>query len=421
MLSEQELEILEKKADSGCSESQYILSKYYCENGNYTSAIKYASLAVLNGYKKAYCIFGRLYQEGLGFPQDDEKALVNYKTAADDGHAEAQFMTSLFYLDRNDYDNAMKYADLAISNGYKIAHYTLGQIYHFALGVAKDEKKAFKNYKKAADNGYPEAQFIMSLCYLDHEEYDKAKVYAEQAISNGNKEAHFTVGRLYQIDGNDEKAFVHFKEAADNGHFASTMMTGNAYFDGIGVEQSDEKAFYYLKQAAENARSVNDFILFRTLGDCYADGIGTIKNIDKAVEYYTKAYQINSEFGAELGLFLLENKIDEKKGIEILQECIRKNVAVDLCYHAIGDYYRGIPGKEQEAFKYYQLSYETSLTNESNGRAAYSIGYCYLTGVGTEKSIEKAIHYFKIAAEKGNDKAYKALEICHMMLSENDN
>lgn len=50
-------------------------------------------------------------------------------------------------------------------NDYVGSYYQLGRAYYNGLGVDKDEEKAFKWHKKAAENNLPASQYALSLMY----------------------------------------------------------------------------------------------------------------------------------------------------------------------------------------------------------------------------------------------------------------
>jgi TPR repeat protein len=51
-----------------------------------------------------------------------------------------------------------------------------------------------------------------------------------------------------------------------------------------------------------------------------------------------------------------------------------------------------------------------SASEKGNPEAQCHMGFCYLQGIGVEKDLPKAIHFFKLASEKGNEKAKEMLK-----------
>jgi TPR repeat protein len=107
---------------------------------------------------------------------------------------------------------ALVHADL-INNGLKA----------FNNGNYKEAKKL---WKKAADQGYAEAQFILGLMYYDgqgvRQDYKEALKWCRKAADQGNAGAQFILGLMYDIGQgvrqNKSKAKELFGQACDNGY-----------------------------------------------------------------------------------------------------------------------------------------------------------------------------------------------------------
>lgn len=102
-----------------------------------------------------------------------------------------------------DYNKAREYFGRVIStndgkshiidNDIVKAYEYLADIYMFGNGVEEDPKEAFMFCKLAAENGYPDAQYRLAMCYLNgigiDKDLDKYKHWLRQAAMNGNNEA----------------------------------------------------------------------------------------------------------------------------------------------------------------------------------------------------------------------------------------
>lgn len=107
-----------------------------------------------------------------------------FRTAADQGHAEAQYNLGLLYkkgtdvtqLSPNSYSirhmkddevESMKWFRKAAEQGHAAAQYELAQLYHGILGwhKARDKVAAVMWYRKAADQGYSDALRQMWFIY----------------------------------------------------------------------------------------------------------------------------------------------------------------------------------------------------------------------------------------------------------------
>lgn len=88
------------------------------------------------------------YQKGNAFwkSKETDKALAYYEKAANAGHAGAQHIMGLLYIEgkvfMQDYDKAVEWLEKAAIQGHKEAQFKLASMYHQGLGVEKDPQKA---------------------------------------------------------------------------------------------------------------------------------------------------------------------------------------------------------------------------------------------------------------------------------------
>ena len=110
--------------------------------------------------KKPWARFmlGFRYEKGVGVPQDDKRACVLYKLAADQGHHLAQFNLGNMYASGrgvNQSDSlALKYFKLSAIQGYANAQYNVGACYGNGTGVKQSNAKAREWWTKAAAQGH---------------------------------------------------------------------------------------------------------------------------------------------------------------------------------------------------------------------------------------------------------------------------
>lgn len=222
------------------------------------------------------------------------------------------------------------------SDGDPTSQLILGRGYeHRDYGMPRDYKKAASWYKRAADQGLPEAQLLMGHCYYHGRGVrlndTKAWKYYNLAVENDLSDAHLHVGILYLnglagVDENHEKAcsrftraavlgnavafrklatcyrhgfyfevdlrkaFNNFKKAADLGDAFSQHNVAVMYQDGDVVKKNERSAFLYFKMAADNG----DKDSLHCLAGCYYRGCGVEKNIDTGIKLYKKAAKAGS-------------------------------------------------------------------------------------------------------------------------------
>jgi TPR repeat protein len=106
---------------------------------------------------------GIKYENGNGVEQDLDKAFDCYLSAAEQGHAEAQFFLAVIYATgrgvTKDMAKSAEWFHKAAENGQITAQETLGGMYEVGVvGVKRDYVKAAEWYSRAAARGSDIAQ-----------------------------------------------------------------------------------------------------------------------------------------------------------------------------------------------------------------------------------------------------------------------
>ena len=97
-----------------------------------------------------------------------------------------------------------------------------GMRYRFGDGVPEDHKKAFVYFKKASEQGFAKAYFMLGNCY------------------------HFGIG----TEQNYEMAVHWFKQGAEQGVAEAQHNLADAYETGRGVKKDMKKAMYWYGKAS---------------------------------------------------------------------------------------------------------------------------------------------------------------------------
>lgn len=210
------------------------------------------------------------------------------------------------------------------------------------------------------------------------------------------------------------KSYEYFKIAAEKNHpRASWLIAQLIYQKKIGnLSEDDLKLAWYYLQKAEKVGSV---AAINTIGLCYLKGLvpNEPKSEEKAIEYFKKAAGNEYVYAYNNLGKIYENKKDYKKAFKYFSYGAEKEES--WACNKVAEYYRlGMMGESdmKKAFKYYTLATEVPL-NILDHWAYYNLAkYFYLKGnhqAGIEQNIEKAIKYFKKAADKGIVQAYEEL------------
>ena len=274
-------------------------------------------------------------------------------------------------------------------------------IYSNGESVAKDEKKAFRYYQKAAAQGHLWGMYNLSGCYVSGQGTDldllKAGEWLRKAAEGGLQEAINTLNENPQFKDNlqvekdplteeeakslydavdtksDSNSLLELQKAAESGDVWGMFYYARLYSISNSVESNYELAVQYYTNAANagNIKAMNN------LGLCYEHGNGVKQDCKEAAKWFRKASDAGNEVAmCNLGLLL-------------------KN----------GD---GVKQDYSEAVKWYRKA-----ASAENPRAMGELGLCYENGNGVKKNIEEAVKWYKKGADYGDALSMLYLGVCY--------
>lgn len=171
--------------------------------------------------------------------------------------------------------------------------YNLARRYHDGDGVPIDIEKAVYWYRKAAEQGYAEAQNSLGICYRngDGVEYNSelGVYWYRKAANQGHADAQCNLGQCYYfgitVEKDEQQAVYWYRKAANQGHAFAQYNLGECYLYGDGVKKDEQQAVYWFRKAVEQGRAnAQD-----RLGECYLYGLGVEKDEQQAVYWFRKA------------------------------------------------------------------------------------------------------------------------------------
>jgi TPR repeat protein/DNA-binding response OmpR family regulator len=254
---------------------------------------------------------------GGGWPENYAEALNWYRRAAEQGHVEAQFSVGLCYAlgkgvsqdhaeararywnaSDQDLTEAVKWFRTAAEQGHAEAQFNLGLHYAFGRGVVKDHAEAFKWYRKAADQGHTKAQFSVGLCYAVgsgvSQDYAEAVRWFRKAADKGNTEAQFVVGLCHAFGWGVPQDYA---EAAKCQRIVSLGMENltKAYERGLEpLQEHHEKGAWSGDSMEHGAGMVKSFRVEAERGEaqgqfslaiCYERGIALPQDLIEAYKW----------------------------------------------------------------------------------------------------------------------------------------
>ncbi len=169
----------------------------------------------------------------------------------------------------------------------------IGNCYAEGKVVAKDEAEAVRWYRKAADQGYADAQCWLGEWYTYHltigEKPQAAKWY-RKAAEQGHVVAQHELGVLYfrgagGVTNNYAEAVRLFRKGAESGYVRSIHNLGTCYAEGKGVPQDKSEAYRLYRKAAEMGLRESQF----NVGTYYDMGWVVERNQEEALKWYRKA------------------------------------------------------------------------------------------------------------------------------------
>jgi TPR repeat protein len=349
-----------------------------------------------------------MYENGLGFDQNDEQAVYWIQKAAELGDVYSQFKLAMIYKNGTDSKSqnlgkAVYWLKKSAESNYAIAENELGVMYYNGTGVTQDYAKAIPLFEKAAEQGNANGQYnfgnaLENGITVDQNLNEAFKMYTMSA-KKGNTKAQSALGMMYfqgkGIPIDLEEAEYWFKKASEKGDPIAQSGLGLMYETGTGLDKNVELAFSLYQDAAEkgDAQALNNLAKF------YENGIAVDQNLAKAAEYYEesalKDYTKGQTNTGRVYHYGIGKKINKKQAVYWYTKASEKNDPNAQYY--LGEIYSVDAG----AMLNYQmaLDYYFKAANNNHPRSHYRIGKIYFDGVGVEEDSKKAINWYM----KGSD------------------
>lgn len=365
-------------------------------------------------------------------PKDESKDYQQLQNKADEGDIEAQFAIGSCFQNGEwvpqSYKKAFQYYKLAADQGHSQAQVSLAILYESGLGVEKDYHQAFHYVKLAANQGSPVGFAVLGKFYAEGKGIEKspnvAIHYYLMAAEHGNVTAWDSLAEAYEhgigVEASEEKAyyyrqkiFKHHREKANEGDPIDQMIVGWLFENGEGIEKSMKSAIHYYQLSADQNLPKAWFCL----AECYAAGKGIPKSSEKAIHYYTLAANQNDALAQfSLAQYLLKNKIHEEQAIHYLKLALqygqRSPFLLASCEEDLARCFEsgiGVRKSAHKALYYYNLAAE-----HGNEFAQHRLGDAYLKGeLELNQSAETAVEYYLLATNLGSSYAMQMLGQCY--------
>ncbi|KAG1462010.1 hypothetical protein G6F56_005605 [Rhizopus delemar] len=214
------------------------------EKGDDSGAFSYASM-IYRGYR--------------GTPKEEEKGIAIMSQLAQKGHPYAQMNLAAIIMrtQPSRVNSALQLYELAAAN-VSSAYSELGRMYRLGYGVHQDHLKALDYFKKGAQTGNPQCQFMLGVYYSSSlvGEPDQTKAFKcfQKAAVKGLPEAQYNVGLRFLkgigVENNPFNAAEFFRMAALQGFPLAQINLAGMYYEGRGVKKDMEEARHWLEKVS---------------------------------------------------------------------------------------------------------------------------------------------------------------------------
>ena len=386
-------------------------------------------------------------ERGDGIPVNLEESAKWMRSAAEQGHREAQWRLGQQYLNgtyvKRDMDQALRWLRRSAKEGYEPAQFALGQMYETGLGVAQDLLQAISWYQEAARQGNGKAEQQLSICFMKcHEsgtESEGMEAWLRGRAQASDPIALFDLANYLRKQNEPKNALEIMQlmiESAQKGHDVAQLMLGKeTLFSGDAQGTKNyEQSFYWLSQSAQRG-NVEAMAL---VASCYRCGTGIAPNPTMALQMIEKAADKGNLDALAIvactvligdgvprnltrGIAMLKQAAAEnsfarwklalccKNGTGIMRDAKETDRWFDRS--AEGRFSQGLPWRFglpglqfEEAITHFQ-----TLGSVEQKQAFYWLGICYEDGTGVPRDLHKALDYYTRASQKGLASATEAV------------
>ena len=204
-------------------------------------------LLALEGDAEAQYQLASCYHSGYGVEENDSLAFVWAKKSAEQDYPAGLYFLAYCYETGKGcsanmgnanflYQKAYEKAMSSVYAGDPSAQFVVGKIFDYGNGgVEQNQEVAVRWYRRAAEQGYPGAQFNMGNCCQ---------------LGEG-------------VEMNKEEAVYWYRLASLQGDADSQYMLGLCYASGDGVAKNARKAIEWFKKASRQGHRLAQDILVR--------------------------------------------------------------------------------------------------------------------------------------------------------------
>ena len=392
----------------------------------FEEAFSYFRQAADLGCAPAQYLLGECYYGGRGVKPDRNKAKELWKTAlsplrrsAEAGDAEALYLLGLYA--ENIYrpnssglhppeEQYREFYRKAAELGYPRAEFKFAVCYgesELRTPPEKSPAEALKLYRKAAEAGYAQAQYVLGGLYEEGkgdvgQDLSEALNWYRKASDGGWARATYRIGVFYaegkSVGQDRAEAVKWYRKAAEAGYPYAQFVYGRCLDTGNGVERDEAEAAKWYRKAAEQDLPA----ACSALAECYANGRGMEYDLKQASEWNIWGDQ---DYHGRVSAYNRRRIADRLDPAEL--DRFDNGLDAEMVYKANSwmegrygiriaeSYYYGRNGLRQnyaEAVKWYRNIVQKKSYAEGFGFC--ELGFCYEFGKGVEPDLEEAEKWY---------------------------
>lgn len=196
---------------------------------------------------------------------------------------------------RLDYNQFASWTRKAAEQGYPIAQFNLSYAYAQGDGVERNDEEALRWMLRSAESGYARAKPMLQRQNQIRSQLRARREDAEdldrdrKAATDGDAKAQFTLAARYEdgrgVDRDMKQAIEWYRKSAENGDRLAQGYLGVIYERGRGIKQDEAEAARWYRKAAEQGDGQSQF----NLAFFYLHGHGVQMNKDEARKWFERA------------------------------------------------------------------------------------------------------------------------------------
>ncbi|AFM01475.1 TPR repeat-containing protein [Desulfitobacterium dehalogenans ATCC 51507] len=272
------IDYLEKSANTGNVNAQYLLAKIYLETENappdkIRKALTLLEKAAGGGNTQAQYALAKILIQGKHVEKDIARALTLLTSSAEQKNQFAQYALGKLYVEGKvvpkDVVAGLELLKASVEQGNQFAQYTLGKLHLEGEVVPKDVAAGLELIKASVEQGNQFAQYTLGKLYLEGEVVPKDVVAGvnllKASAEQKNQFAQYRLGKLY-IEGEDVPKNVQvgiqlLNESAEQGNQFAQFKLGIVYLSGKDVPRDKELARHYFTLSAEQGNELAQVFL----------------------------------------------------------------------------------------------------------------------------------------------------------------